>query len=403
MLYKGDKIYKLYNIIEMKIKNILKFLPVIMGLFFLLNSCDKAQVIHPASIPENGVYISGSGIYIDSLKMTGLMDKGKVLSSSGDVKTRDSLFQKFMFIKASGNFSVSQQIGAETVVYGLSGSLTEAETGVFTGDIVQNGTAFTVSEDGFYLFAIDLNTSKVFLFKISSWYLSGDAVVEAGSKIDIVSGDVDSVKWSAKGIKIQKGEMNFRFYSADTYAIDGDSVKMVTYLGGAFPQPELGGDAFSAYVDAADTFSFSLKYDNINQFASSNSMPAYDPRIHTYGLIGSAFYQGNDPNNDPTAWDTDFNFTFDASSDTLNNVYNFVIKNQYFIGGEEFKIRLDGIWDNGEMGYAGVDAITGDAANISNAGGQYGNFKVGSDAQYDVTFTFNTKTYKKTIDFTKVQ
>ena len=54
------------------------------------------------------------------------------------------------------------------------------------------------------------------------------------------------------------------------------------------------------------------------------------------------------------------------------------------------------------MGYGGVDFITGDAANFTSAGGQYGNFKVTADTQYDVTFTFNTKTYKTTIDFTIV-
>jgi len=342
-------------------KKIIKYTFFIFALALVFASCEKTQTIYPSPIPEEGVYISGSGIFMDSIHLDGLMEQGKVLNSDDAIVNRDSLFQKFMFVKSSGNFSVTQQIGADAVAYGLSGSWTEDETGVWSADIVENGTTFTVLEDGFYFFAIDFNTSKSFLFKIDSWYLLGDAVETTDATIDIVSADEENATWSAEGIHIGAGEknMNFCFYPETTYPIHADTVMMVTSLGGAFPEPEFGGADFTTYVDAVDTFSFTLNYNFITQFASTNTMPPYDPRVHTYGLIGSAFYQQNDPENAATAWDYDFVLEFDETSDTLNGIYNFRFIDEntgsdemYFIASGEFKIRLDGIWDNGEMGYA---------------------------------------------------
>ena len=382
-------------------KNILKLSIIILGISMFLFSCQKAQQIHPAPYPEAGVYISGSAIYLDSLNLDGILEKGKILNSNDEVVSRDSLYQKFMFITATGDFAVSQQVGTETIVYGLSGSWTEEETGVWSADITEGGTNYTVTEDGFYYFVIDLNLSKAFLFKIDSWYLSGSAVVADDAKIDIISADNLDAEWSGDDIEIKTGDMKFRFYPADSYNIDGDTIDIVTYLGGAFPQPEFGGSDFSTYVDN-DFFSFTISYNFLTQFTSTNTMPPYDPRVHTYGLIGSAFHQDNDPLNPATAWDVDFVMDFDETSDTLNGKYSFVYEEMYFIAGGEFKIRLDGIWDNGEMGYTGVDYITGDVNNITNAGGQYGNFKITADALYNVTFTFDVSTFKKTIDFSIV-
>lgn len=391
-------------------KNILKYTLLTVGLALFFVSCEKSQTIYPSQIPEEGVYISGSGIFMDSICLAGLMDVGKILTWEDEVVTRDSLYQKFMFVRSSGNFIVSQQVGDQTVPYGLSGSWTEEEAGVWSADIVENGTNFTVTEDGFYFFAIDFNTSKVFLFKVDSWYLIGDAVLTSNATINIAEGDVENATWTGSDIEIQKGELHFCFYPEETYPIFADTVMMVTYLGGAFPEPEFGGATFTAYLDESDTFSFSLNYNFINQFTSTNTMPPYDPRVNIYSLIGSAFHQQNDPNNAATAWDVDFDLIFDENSDTLNGIYNFRFIDEntgsdemYFIGGQEFKIRLNHDWGGGEMGYAGLDFITGDATNLSNAGGQYGNFKVGGDAVYKVTFTFNTNTYKKTLDVTSVQ
>jgi len=392
-------------------KNILKLSIIIFGLGLLLSSCEKAQEIYDQPMPEAGVYISGSSIYLDSIHLNGLMDLGKI-KKDGEVVTKDSLYQKFMYITASGDFTVNQQIETETVAYGLSGDWTEEETGIWSGTVAEGGSKFKVAEDGFYLFTIDLELSIAYLFKIDSWYLTGDAVVTEDAKIDLVTSDKLDCTWEGTGIEIISGtgsasNMNFSFYSQDTYSISGDSVNIVTYLGGAFPEPELGGSDFSTYIDQDDNiFDFAMSYNFFTQFASTNTMPPYDPRVNSYSLIGSAFHQGNDLNNAATAWDIDFELVFDENSDTLNGIYNFVYPEMYFIAGGEFKVRFNGEWNppaGGNFGYLGDDFITGDVANITSAGGDYGNFKVTNDAQYNVTFTFNNKTFIKTMDFSIVQ
>ncbi len=388
-------------------KNILKLSIIIFGLGLIFSSCEKPQEIYDQPMPEAGVYISGSAIYLDSINLDGLMDLGKI-EKSGEIETRDSLYQKFMYITASGDFTVNQQIEIETIAYGLSGDWTEEETGIWSANIAEGGSKFKVAEDGFYLFTIDLNLSIAYLFKVENWYLTGDAVVTEDAKIELITSDKSGCTWEGTGIEILSGSsssnMIFSFYNEKTYSISGDSINIVTYLGGAFPEPEFGGENFVTYIDQDDnTFDFTMSYNFLTQFESTNTMPAYNPRVHTYGLIGDAFYQDNNPDNAATAWDIDFNLAFDENSDTLNGIHNFVYPEMYFIGDKEFKIRLDEMWDNGEMGYSGVDNVTGDIANIISAGGQYGNFKTVGDAQYNVTFTFNTETYKTTIDFSLIE
>ena len=68
-------------------KNILKFSIIIFGLMSILWSCEKAQTIHHSSIPEEGVYIYGSAIYLDSIHLDDQMDAGVILNSAGEVES----------------------------------------------------------------------------------------------------------------------------------------------------------------------------------------------------------------------------------------------------------------------------------------------------------------------------
>ncbi len=380
-------------------KKILNLLIVILTISLFFTSCEKPQEIYDCPIPEEGVYITGSGIYTDSMQLKALMDEGKVLNSDDEVVRRDSLYQKFLYVEG-GNFSVKQQIGDVAVNYGLSGAWTEEETGVWSADVIDEGDNFTAPEDGFYLFVIDLNMSKAFLFDVNQWYIEGDAIETSDAKMTLTNADKQTATWYGSGIEVKTGDFNFKFYSNNTYSLDGDTVNLVTYLGSSLTIPEFGGDDFNVTVDQ-DTFSFTLNYDFVEQFTANNTMPPYDPREHTYSLIGDAFYQDNNPDNSATAWDVDFLLDFDAAiSDTTNQIYKFTYNGLYFIGGKEFKIRVDQAWNGLEMGYEQVDNITGDAANITNAGGDYGNFEVINDAQYDVTFTYDVANSEKSIDFT---
>lgn len=388
----------------------LSLIVIAIGLFF--SSCDKTQEIYPSTIPEEGFYIAGSAIYMDSLKLDGLMETGKIQDWEGEWVERDSMFVKFMYVTASGDFAVKQQIEAEAVTFGIEGEWTEEEEGVvWSAKIAKGGNNFSVATDGFYAFIIDLRLEKALLFKIESWNFFGDALVDNDYVIEQVSADKQSAKWAINDVTVTSGEMLFRFYSKNRYPIYEDeaidsTMYVPTFLGGAFPKPEYGGARFTTFAEEA-LYNFELTYDFVEGFASTNTMPPYDPRVNTYSLIGDAFYQGNDPANAATAWDVDFNMDFDeASSDIENGIYNFKYNGLYFIADSEFKIRLNGEWDppaGGNYGYSQVDKVTGDVANIIDAGGDYGNFQTINDAQYDVTFTFDANTYEMAIDFTATQ
>ncbi len=118
------------------------------------------------------------------------------------------------------------------------------------------------------------------------------------------------------------------------------------------------------------------------------------PATHTFSLIGSAFYSGNDPNNSATNWDEDIDLTYDSQD--ANGNYLFKRAGVYFIGGGEFKVRKDHDWGT-SWGYSDL-TITGDgASNMSDNGG---NIKVGSDAQYDVTFSIDGDYANAALDLT---
>lgn len=385
-------------------KKILKYTLFAFGFALLFASCEKTQTIYPANIPEEGIYIFGSSIFTDSVNLNGVMDAGSVLDNDGNIVKRDSMFQKFMFVKASGDFSVGQQIGDELVTYGLSGSWSEDDVNVWSGDVIENGTNFTAPDDGFYMFIIDLNLSKAFLFKVSDWYLVSDRFLSDNPVMTLVSAGDTGAVWRADNQMMSqgKGDLSFRFYSQDTYNLT-DSIQFVTTLAGAYNKLTFGGPALKVEFPEDVTCFFQLSYNVETGFSFKDNMPIIDPRGHVYSMIGDAFFIDNDPNGTPTAWNIDFDLVFDTASDTLNNVYEFKLNGIYFRENREFKIRLDHIWDNGEMGYSGVDVITGDPSNILNAGGQYGNFKTIAEKKYDITLIFDAKNRIRTLDLTSVQ
>jgi len=377
---------------------------IILAIIVLTNSCRKMDTIHKSPYPEEGVYIVGGSLLNDSINLDALMDKGQVIDDSGKVAYRDSLFVKFMFVKNSGDgFSVKLQDSTETITYGISGTINNSETNVWTFDIAREGNNFTVPEDGLYFFAIDLITMKAYLFEIKEWTLMGDAVIGSPNTLTYQGGDMDSCSWYGSGIEIQTGLLKYSFYTSEKYDLPDDTVGLVTYLGDAITSPTYAGKDISIVTDA-DTFSFGIKYSSQNGFTGQTTLPPYDPRIHIWSLIGDAFYQQNDPENAPTAWNEDFDFVFDSvSSDTANGIFKFVVTEQYFIGGKTFKIRADHEWAGLEIGYNQIDGITGDSQNIISDGSSYHNFKVISDAQYNITFTYDVNKNKKYIDFDRIQ
>ncbi len=384
-------------------KNIFKITILIALLGLVINGCTKIQTIHPAPLPEEGMYLVGSSVKTDTMVLEALLSKTQVETASGHKYSRDSLYYKFFYATAAGDgFSIKEQVGDKTISWGMDGSYDTPEKNVYIAKLSKEGKNFAVPEEGTYLFAIDLVNMKAYLFKINQWQLKGKAIHNI-APLTVVDSSKDSTSWANEKVAVSTGTFVYQFYKSKVYLFEGDTVGLPMYLGSSVTAPEYAGDPISVVADL-NNFSFKLKYDFLNGFSATTSLPPYDPRTHVWSLIGDAFYQKNDPNNSPTAWDVDFDFKFDAAiSDTLNGIYKFVIKGQYFIGGKEFKIRADHEWAGLEMGYNDVNGITGDVSNISNAGGQYGNFKVGSDAQYDVTFTYDAIRNKKYIDFTKTQ
>ena len=385
-------------------KKIISYIAIFAGLLLFMNACKEPQKIHPAPYPEEGVYITGSSIKTDSISLDARMSKAIVVDADGDQIYRDSLFSVFMYVTTSGNgFVVNEQVGNETLNFGIDGSWTESKAGVMTATVKQDGSNFTVPDDGFYFFAIDLITMKAYLFNMNTLTFDGDAVAGNKKTVTLQNGTVDSATWAGNGIEIKTGSLKILFYTADKYDLPDDTVSLVTYLGDAVTAPVYGGKEIEIVADQ-DTFSFNFKYVFGKGFSGSTTLPPYDPRTHTWSLIGDAFYTDNDPNGSPTAWNVDFDLTFDASvSDTANGIYKFVINGQYFIGGKTFKIRADHDWIGLEMGYPDVDGITGDVNNFTDDGTNYHNFKVLNDAQYDVTFTYDAVKNKKYVDFTATQ
>jgi len=377
---------------------------LLFSLFAILTftSCEKQQEIYNQPMLEEGFYLVGKAVGSDSASITNLMNPSSIINAADESVAREGFYSMFVYMTAaSEGFSVFQQEGPELFSWGGTLALVEGETSVWNASLSKGASNMTVAEDGFYFLAIDIDLLQVYLFKINNWYPEGTALVNNEDLLPLVNSSVDSINWEVFDIDIQQGKLRMRFYPEDYFSISGDSIKIMTYIGGSFTGYTYGGDYAEAVLEEPGVYDFSIKYDKVNGFTGKTDLPPYDPRVHDYSLIGDAFYVDNDPNNPPTAWNVDFDLVFDPTSDTLNGIYEFKIDGMNFRANREFKIRLDQIWENGEMGYPQVNYITGDAGNIVNAGGQYGNFKTIAAAVYDVTFIYNVKTNKKTVDFKK--
>ncbi len=366
--------------------------------------CEKPKELYYQPMPEEGFYLVGEAIGIDSVNLESLLKSTSVLNADSLQVPREGFYSMFIFISSSNQgFSVKQQSGDQLFNWGGSLALVEGETNVWKASLIKEGANLTVDADGLYYLAIDMNLSELFLFKIDSWILDGSSVVNSGTNLPQTSTTPDSTVWFNDEVSLQTGYLKLKFHQFDLYSISGDSVNIMTYIGKNLSVPVYGGDSVKLMFDEISNYQIKIKYDKVAGYSGKNNLPPYDPRIHTYSLIGSAFYQDNDPNNPPTAWNVDFWLDFDTNSDTLNGIYNFKYNAMNFISGGEFKIRLDGIWNNGEFGYKQVNYITGDVENITDAGGNYGNFKVVNDAVYDVTFTFDAVTFETTVDFSPLK
>ncbi len=245
--------------------------------------------------------------------------------------------------------------------------------------------------------------------------ISGDTISLIGSGIGYMNNGVPVMlsAWSEDYDLTYLGESNY------VYSFEADSIILTN--GGEFKfrknhdwgvnwgagNTTTAGDnqdisGTDNFVSGSDKI-YNIKFDyNGLEFAATVTFtylqdytpPADNPSNHTYSLIGSAFYINNDTTQSATNWDVDFDMTYQGVN---NNVYTFTYAGLYFIGGGEFKIRVDHDWGT-NYGYNELTFSGDGAANINDPGNS--NVGVTNDAQYDVTFSIDGDFANPTLDLT---
>jgi hypothetical protein len=177
---------------------------------------------------------------------------------------RVGMYQHVVFIAKNGSFNIVQMMGKQQVKWG--GSLTQntEKTWAYSGDIVENGAAFTVDEDGLYFVYLDIQegSKKIFVFKANALTLDGDGIdmtaKPAMEKKDAFSKTTGA--WEATDVVIRKGKwFKIRMNTDWTYNIhEADNINAFTNLGGTLTNLTPGGK--DIMVEESATYTVKLAY-----------------------------------------------------------------------------------------------------------------------------------------------
>ncbi len=346
-------------------KNMFKFMRNLFGLLAIVTifatSCKEPENEDPVTpTVEDGYYVLGTSIAVNEAKLSGTLDKGLIEGEGFAAVEREGMYEKWMFITASGDgFVIFQQAGATATTWGIDGAFADDQETPFTkfATLKDGGDRMTVSEDGFYHLIVDFTNNKAFLQKIDSWGVIGDATPGGWSNdTNMTAGtiDVNSATWTITDLPLYEGGYKFRYNDTWTYEFN-EGEKAFTNLGGTEEELTPGGANLSVTAETQGIYTLTLKY----TFGSGFSLTAEKTGdVTPVGYPDSLFLVGNFNN-----WEID-NVLHTANRG--NGVYEGYLN---LTADNEIKaVSVRGSWDenwgqgadNGTLSKGGANIVAGD-------------------------------------------
>jgi hypothetical protein len=252
---------------------------------------------------------------------------------------------------------------------------------------------------------IDTETGKGAIVPVE-WGFIGQSTPGGWSddtKFDAPAFDMTTMTWSLTGVEMGGGEWKFRYSGGWKVEIDttvdlGDGKKGVKFntnfgndaAGAAFAGALVpGGDN---YTDASGVYDVSMTWTagsgHTAVYTKTGDLPARDFSTVSLGLIGPGAGAG---------WG-DADDVFASTPSKEGDVYTWAYNGIALVGGEGFKIKTAGTWNDVNIGYD-TDIVVGpDAGDVSDNGG---NFQVVADANYDLVVVIDAAAETTSVSFTK--
>lgn len=356
-------------------------------------------------IVEDGIYVTGNATAYSGFNIKTLMNstRNEVLQED-----RAELLEAFVALKGGETFQITQVAAEARTTWGPGADWSSAQGGtndepnvmIQRGVIEPSEATFTVPEDGLYHVVLDTKTGKGSIAPVN-WGIIGQATPGGWSDdtpLDAPAFDAETMTWSINDVELSKGEWKFRYSGGWKIEIDSTEdlgegqkgVKVNTNFGGAVDGLVPGGDNFN--TDQSGTYNVSITWTagagHTAEVTRTGDLPARDYSAVSVGLIGTGA---------GTGWgDTDDIKVTTPAKD--GDVYTWAFNDAALVGGEGFKIRTAGTWDDINLGYS-ADLITGpNASDVSDNGG---NFGVAADATYDILLTIDAANETTSVSFTR--
>lgn len=248
-------------------RGLLKLSWLMLAAFVVFTACKKDDDPKPPVIVLDGIYLTGAATGFTGLDADARMDAGRVEGEGFASNPRDGMYEKFIYLTA-GNFSVVKKAGANETTYGWDATGAqvldnegndEVDGDVIFGSVVGAGTAFNVTEAGFYHIIFDEQTSQVFYVKVTHWAVIGDATDLGWSgefAMETKSLTATAAEFEVTNLTLRaRGGFKFRYNSGwkittDDFVIfanigKGEGATDFLMGGGGFPYPTAGEGAYT--------------------------------------------------------------------------------------------------------------------------------------------------------------
>ncbi|MDR1683096.1 MAG: hypothetical protein LBS25_06890 [Candidatus Symbiothrix sp.] len=350
-----------------------------MALALAFTSCgnDDDKPSGPVTVVEDGIYLVGSSVASEEITTDSRMQPGVYEGEGYAATPREDMYQHVLFISKTGNFNIVEIKGSARIKYGATTVVDSEKAWAVSGDVVQDGNAISVDEDGLYFVYLDLQAAskKIFVLKANEISVTGDGV-KSGETTLTKKDAFSKIKgeWEVNDVAFQSGWWKFRMNQNWTYVI-AEGIPAFTNLGGSVTDLTPGGDNLPNV--AYGVYTVTLKYEYGKGFSATTTktgegeVVAYDQST-IFSLIGSAVK--NDAG-EAGNWDFDRDFTF-VSNTAGHIVYE---ANNVALAAGQFKVRKNHLWDAKDNGGNWGYGLTVEGATLTN---EDGNFALAADATF---------------------
>ena len=263
----------------------------LMTLSLVLVGCkkDDDNAPKPVTVVEDGIYLLGSSVASADIAVESRMQPGVYEGEGFKATERKGMYQHVLFISQAGSFNIVEVKGSERITYGADIAVDPKTPWAFSGNVVQEGNAISVNDDGLYFVYLDLqaDSKKIFVLKANDISIIGDGV--GGTDISLTKKGAFSKtngEWEATNVTFKKAWWKFRMNSNWTYTI-AEGISAFTNLGGTPENLSPGGDNLPDL--AAAKYTVNLKYEYGKGFkvtttkTGESEAPVYPENLYMIG------------------------------------------------------------------------------------------------------------------------